>query len=93
MAKLFCKIMVRRSARLRNKDPPENSGETEGLGGNNGQETLENLAKTTYQLIKEKVAKNRENCRSDVVVEREDGTGKPEEFISISSRMKDNVPE
>ena len=84
--------MVRRSARLRNKDPDQNSAKSEVLDENNGQETLENLVKSTYEFIKERVKKNRENCQSDVAIEKETETGKSEEFISVSSRVKDNVP-
>ena len=84
--------MVRRSARLRNKDPDQNNAKSEVLDENNGQETLENLVKSTYEFIKERVKKSRENCQSDVAIEKETETGKPEEFISISSRVKDNVP-
>jgi hypothetical protein len=85
------KIMVRRSARLRNKGCDENGSENEGFDPENGQETLENLVKRTYELIKEKVENNRASSRSDVAIEKEDGQQKVEEFISMSSRVKDNV--
>ena len=81
--------MVRRSARLRHEAPDEDGEENEGIYQKNGQETVENLAKRTYELIKEKLVNNREN--SDVTVEKEDGQEKAADFISISSRVKDHV--
>ncbi len=85
--------MVRRSARLRNKAPDEDSNENEAIAQKNEQETLESLVKRTYEFIKEKVENNRETSRSVVAIEMEDGPEKAEEYISISSRVKDNVSE
>jgi hypothetical protein len=81
--------MVRRSARLRHEAPDEDGEENERIDKESGQETVENLAKRTYELIKEKLVNNREN--SDVTVEKEDGQEKAADFISISSRVKDHV--
>jgi hypothetical protein len=83
--------MVRRSARLRHEAPDEDGEENEGIYQKNGQETVENLAKRTYELIKEKLVNNRENSNSDVTVEKEGGQEKAVDFISISSRVKDHV--
>ena len=83
--------MVRRSARLRHEAPDEDGEENERIDKESGQETVENLAKRTYELIKEKLVNNRENSNSDVTVEKEDGQEKAADFISISSRVKDHV--
>ena len=85
--------MVRRSARLRNKAPGENDEENERVSKENERETIENLAKRTYELIKEKVGKNRENLNSVVASEKDNEQEKAAEFISVSSRVKDHVSE
>ena len=82
--------MVRRSARLRNKAPGENDEENERVSKENERETIENLAKRTYELIKEKVAKNRDSV---VASEKDNEQEKAAEFISVSSRVKDHVSE
>ena len=82
--------MVRRSARLRNKAPEEDSGETNSLEERSQDKTLENLVKSTYELIKERIKNSRESFERNVE-NGEDGREKAEEFISLSSRVKDNV--
>ena len=88
--------MVRRSARLRNKNPDDNAGEKcEDFSVKTSQETLEMLVKRTYSFIKERMenSERSSSSRCDVGIETKDTQNKAEEFISISSRVKDNVSE
>ncbi|XP_028407739.1 rRNA-processing protein fcf2-like [Dendronephthya gigantea] len=84
--------MVRRSARLRNKNPDGNADEEcEDLSVKSGQETLEMLVQRTYSFIKERMENREKSSRCDAVIQKEDTQKKAEDFIRISSGVKDNV--